>query len=140
MIDSVKTIVLPAKMDQWDHVYELVESCLDGTDTSEKTKYDLFVSAEEIFTNIASYAYDSVEGMVEISCGFCTESQDELRVSFKDWGTPYNPLERSDPDFDIPFEERGIGGLGIFMVKKFMDYVEYRNEHGCNIFTIGKKL
>ena len=78
--------------------------------------------------------------MVEISCGLSDETEREFWISFKDWGTPYNPLERPDPDFNIPFEDRRIGGLGIYMVKKFMDRVEYRNEDGCNFFVIGKRI
>jgi len=127
-------------MEQWDTVYEMLESAFELSEVSEKTKYDISVSAEEIFTNIASYAYDSEEGMVEISCGWKDEARKEFQIMFKDWGTPYNPLECPDPDFEIPFEERRVGGLGIYMVKKFMDRVEYRNENGCNIVTIGKNL
>ena len=57
---------LPAKIDQWESVYEKLESTLELSGISEKTKYEIYVSAEEIFTNIASYAYDTEEGMVEI--------------------------------------------------------------------------
>jgi len=136
----VKIMQLPAKIDQWETVYEKLESTLELSGISEKTKYEIYVSAEEIFTNIASYAYDTEEGMVEISWGCKDEVKKEFQISFKDWGTPYNPLGSQDPDFNVPFEERRIGGLGIYMVKRFMDRVEYRNENGCNIFTIGKNL
>ena len=136
----MKIIQLPAKIEQWETIYEMLESALELSEISEKIKYEIAVSAEEIFTNIASYAYGSEEGMVEISWGCKDETKKEFQISFKDWGAPYNPLERQDPDFNVPFEERRIGGLGIYMVKKFMDRVEYRNENGCNIFTIGKNL
>ncbi len=144
VILSVITRILPAKIEKWGMVAELLESCLEGTGASAKAQYEICVSEEEIFTNIASYAYSAysqLEGQIEISCWSVSENEDRLfLISFKDWGTPYNPLERPDPDFEIPFEERRIGGLGIYMVKKFMDHVEYRNENGCNIFMIGKKL
>ena len=136
----VETRVLPAKLEQWDTVYELCETFLERLGCSEIVKNDILVSAEEIFTNIASYAYETEDGMVEVSCGVNADEGDEFWISFKDWGTPYNPLERPDPDFNIPFEERRIGGLGIYMVKKLMDRVEYQHDGGCNIFTIGKKL
>lgn len=136
----MKIMQLPAKIEQWETVYEMLENTFELLEISEKIKYEISVSAEEIFTNIASYAYDPEEGMVEISWGCKDEMKKEFQISFKDWGTPYNPLECQDPDFNVPFEERRIGGLGIYMVKKFMDRVEYRNENGCNIVTIGKNL
>lgn len=140
VMTTVDTRVLPAKLEQWDMVWEMMEVHLEHRDCSERVKYDIYVSAEEIFTNIASYAYETDDGMVEISCGINEKEDKEFWICFKDWGIPYNPMECPDPDFNIPFEKRKIGGLGIYMVKKFMDRVEYRNEDGCNIVTIGKRL
>ena len=132
--------VLPAKIEQWDTVLELVDLSMEDLSFSEREKNHIRVSAEEIFTNIVSYAYGSEGGNVEVSCGMNEEDVKEFWISFKDCGVPYNPLEYPDPDFDIPLDERRVGGLGIYMVKKFMDRVEYRNENGCNMITIGKKL
>lgn len=136
----METRRIPAKIEQWDTVREILETHLEPAKCSEKVKYDIFVSAEEIFTNIASYAYETDGGIVELSCGIREEEEREFLICFKDWGIPYDPFERPNPDFNIPFEERGIGGLGIYMVKQFMDRMEYRNEDGCNIVTIGKRL
>lgn len=134
--------IFPAQMEQWETVLEFLESNLEGSAMSANMQFEILVSAEEIFTNIASYAYklhtDKNE-VVEISCG-TTQDAAEFQIRFRDWGIAYNPLEHPDPDFGIPFEERRVGGLGIYMVKKYMDRVEYRHENGCNIFTIGKKL
>lgn len=135
----METRIVSANMEQWNTIQEMLDSCLDDSGFSEKAKYQICVSAEEIFTNIASYAYDEpTEGMAEVSCGIAEKTK--FWISFKDWGKPYNPVERPEPDFNIPFEQRRIGGLGIYMVKKFMDHVEYRYEEGCNILTLVKKF
>ena len=136
----VESRILPARIEQWETVREFIETYLEQIECSAKVSYEILVSAEELFTNIASYAYENEDGMAEVSCGVNEENGVEFRFSFKDWGTPYDPFSRPDPDFEIPFEERRIGGLGVYMVKKFMDHVEYRYENGCNIVMIGKKL
>ena len=139
---------VPADLQYLEEILNMIEAYLEPLECSAKSMYQIQVSVEELFTNIASYAYDSENGEVEVQC--CTtyemkESEESdvsmmVLISIKDWGKPYNPLEHPDPDFEIPFEERRIGGLGVYMVKQFMDYVDYRNEDGCNIFTIGKRL
>lgn len=131
--------IVSAKIEQWNTIVEMLDFCLSFSDCSEQDKNEIYISAEEIFTNIASYAYEEgVEGMAEISCGI--KEKKRFWISFKDWGKPYNPLNRPEPDFNIPFEQRRIGGLGIYMVKKFMDEVTYRYEKGCNILTLTKKI
>ncbi|MBR6615465.1 MAG: ATP-binding protein, partial [Lachnospiraceae bacterium] len=73
----MKIMQLPAKIEQWETVYEMLENTFELLEISEKTKYEIYVSAEEIFTNIASYAYDTEEGMVEISWGCKDEMKKE---------------------------------------------------------------
>ena len=132
---------IPAQMDYLDNVLGMTEAYLETFECSPKIQYQIQVSIEELFTNIASYAYDHEDGLVEIKC-HSTMEKEEIHVwfTFSDWGIPYNPLDKTDPDFEIPFDEREIGGLGIYMVKKFMDHMEYHYVNGCNQFTIGKKL
>lgn len=134
-------------MQYLEDVLNMLETYLEPFDCTAKSMYQIQVSAEEVFTNIASYAYDSDDGMIEVlyweeigDSDGKNSDQVIFWITMKDWGRSYNPLEHPDPDFEIPFEERGVGGLGIYMVKQFMDYVEYHSEDGCNILTIGKKL
>jgi anti-sigma regulatory factor (Ser/Thr protein kinase) len=87
---------------------------------------------EEIFVNIAHYAYTPETGSVTIRMSV----QENIVIEFEDSGKPYNPLEKEDPDIKASAEEREVGGLGIFMVKKIMDKVEYRREGNKNILTI----
>ena len=64
----------------------------------------------------------------------------DVTIIFKDNGIPYNPLARKDPDITLPLEERRIGGLGIYIVKKYMDNIDYAYENGMNVVTIKKNM
>lgn len=119
-------------------VLEFVDSCLESTGCSVRTQTQIAVSVEEIFVNIAHYAYTPKTGgatvRVEVSEG------PTAVITFLDCGTPYNPLARADPNITLSAEERPIGGLGIYMTKKFMDDVTYAFQDGKNILTLKKKL
>ena len=92
------------------------------------------LAVEEIFVNIAHYSG------AETATIFCECKGDNLEITFADAGIPFNPLEKKDPDITLKAEDRQIGGLGIFLTKKFMDSVEYNFRDGKNILTICKKL
>ena len=104
-------------------------------------KLDLAV--EEIYINIAHYAYAPGRGTAEISC-LLEPGQGgaapRLTICFRDRGRPFNPLAREDPDITLPAEERDIGGLGILLTKKFMDSVTYEHTDGQNVLTMSKVL
>ena len=95
----------------------------------------VLVMVEEVFVNIASYAYPEGGGFawVEIETG-----PQSVTVRFSDAGVPFNPLEQEEPDITAGFERRKIGGLGIFMVRKWADQIDYRYEEGRNILTFTK--
>ena len=95
------------------------------------------ISPYLLFSNIANYAYPNKEGFVDIALKI---HPDEIEIQFKDNGIPYNPLAREDPDITLSVEERGVGGLGIYMVKKSMDEVAYEYTNGQNIFTMVKNF
>jgi len=97
----------------------------------------LDIAVEELFINIASYAYRPVDGPVTIQIDF---KEDTASVVFIDGGRPYNPWEREDPDITLSAEERDIGGLGVYMVKQSMNNVDYVYEDGKNILTIEKNI
>ena len=102
-----------------------------------KEATQLTVAAEEIFVNIASYAYPGRKGEAGISISF---DDGNFTVCFKDTGIPFNPLSKEDPDIHENSEERKEGGLGILMVKKTMDEVAYRYKDSMNILTISKRF
>jgi len=94
---------------------------------------------EEIFVNIASYAYPESEGYAVIrrSGG---EGPEGLTLTFMDSGIPYNPLERENPDLTLPADDRPTGGLGVFLVKAFVDDIQYEYKDGRNILTVRKLI
>lgn len=116
-----------------------IEQQLDANSCPEVLKSIMLVAVEEIFVNIAHYAYGGKSGEAIINLDIQQDPKC-CRVEFRDHGIPYNPLEKADPDITLSAEEREIGGLGIYMVKQSMDSVEYRYEDGCNILTIEKHI
>lgn len=135
----MKKLCVPAKLEQMTRVLSFVDGELEQAGCDERVKTQIEVAVEEIFVNIASYAYPMREGPVTI-CLQITGAPAAAQIEIRDQGVPYNPLMREDPDITLSVEERGIGGLGIFMVKKTMDEVSYRHEGKSNILTIRKAL
>ena len=104
-----------------------------------KLQIAICVAIEEVFVNVAHYAYKDGNGNVEFNISFDEETR---LVTFKmtDSGVPFDPLKKEDPDVTLSAEDRKIGGLGIFITKKTMDEVSYVYENGKNILTMIKKI
>ena len=100
-----------------------------NNDTADKLR----LISEELYTNIFSYAYPQKEGLVEV--GLMREAS-AVTCVFRDWGIPYNPLERPDPDVTLPPESREMGGLGIFIVKNSVDEISYEYREDSNILKM----
>lgn len=128
---------LVAKTEHWDEVLEFVNANLEAHHCSERAKLELDIAVEELFVNVANYAYHPTDGPITIRMTF---EEDMVSIVFIDEGTPYNPWEREDPDVTLSAEERGIGGLGVYMVKMSMNQVDYVYENNQNILTIRKKI
>ena len=93
---------------------------------------------EELVVNVASYAYpDGADDYLDVDI---IRDEERITLRFRDGGMPFNPLEREAPDTTLPIEERPIGGLGIYLVRQFMDSVEYEYTNGENILTVMKKV
>ncbi len=130
---------IEATKENLDDVLMFIDEELEKLDCSMKIQMQIDLSVEEIFINIASYAYYPDTGMAFIS--FESENDGSIvLISFTDTGVPYNPLEKEDPDITLTSEERQVGGLGIFLVKKNMDEVYYKYENGNNVLTMKKKI
>ncbi len=114
-----------------------VEQELESLDCSMKTIMQITVCVEEMFVNVAHYAYRGEQGYVELRID--TEAR-LLSITLVDEGVAFDPLAKDDPDITLSAVERSIGGLGIFMVKKSMDAVEYRREDNKNYFTMSKEI
>jgi anti-sigma regulatory factor (Ser/Thr protein kinase) len=93
---------------------------------------------EEIFLNIVNYAQPKTSAEVEIGCSR-QQAGDVLEEMFcvciRDWGPPFNPLEKEDPQLEQDLESRPIGGLGIYLVRQLADHCTYDRENDCNCFT-----
>ena len=130
---------MKAERENIPEVIDFIDRELDELGCSEKTKAQINIAIDELYGNIASYAYGEENGEVTVIIeGDSTPSA--VSISFQDEGKPFNPLESREPDITLPARERTIGGLGIFMVKKSMDDVRYEYRDGKNILTIRKTL
>lgn len=120
-------------------VSELIERELEKRECSMKAITQINVAIDEIFSNIINHGYNGEGGPVEVKLVFRDEPR-RVYVRFADSGIPYNPLTKEDPDITLSAEERSLGGLGIYLVKKTMDDVRYKYENGQNVLTIVKKF
>lgn len=134
----MEKLTIEAKIDKLSEVLAFVDSRLENADCGMKSQMQIDIAVEEIFVNIASYAFEGKTGTVEI--GFEVSGSRIACVRFTDSGVPYNPLEKPDPDTTLAADERQIGGLGIFMVKKSMDEMLYEHSGGKNILTLKKQI
>ena len=133
-------LVLDATVENLDLLNEFLEEQLTKLGCSMKEIMQLQLSAEEVFVNIASYAYTPARGKAWIDLETLPEDRSVVEISFRDNGKPYDPLKKEDPDITLPAEERGIGGLGIFMVKSSMDDVQYEYQDFQNVLRIRKRV
>ena len=129
----------PAKVEALSDVLGFVDRTLESYECPMKIQTAICVAIEEVFVNVAHYAYGDGEGDMMLGIGFDEESRN-ITFRMSDKGTPFDPLKKPDPDITLSAEEREIGGLGIFITKKTMDTVTYAYENGENILTMIKKI
>ena len=128
-----------AKTDVLSDVLGFVDQMLDSFACPMKIQMAICVAIEEVFVNIAHYAYGKGQGDMNLGIGFDEESR-VITFRMADQGIPFDPLQQPDPDITLSAEDREIGGLGIFIAKKTMDSISYAYENGENILTMIKKL
>jgi serine/threonine-protein kinase RsbW len=136
---SMKELIVPAEIEQLDTVLNFISDKLTEMNCSVKIQSQIAVAVEEIFVNIAHYAYTPNKGNATVRYGIENDPL-KILIQFGDNGIPYNPLEKAAPDTTLSADERDIGGLGIFIVKKSMDDVHYEYKNGQNVLTIQKLL
>ena len=135
--ENKNTLIVDAKTENLQAVLDFVDKVLEENDCSKKTQMQIDLSVEEMFVNVAKYAYKDGVGKVEINT---TCNSGEITIVLKDSGIRYNPLEKEDPDTSLSSDERQIGGLGIFLTKKNMDEVYYDYKNNQNVFTMKKSI
>jgi len=135
----LKSITLEATINNVNAVTAFVDELLEENDCSMKANMQIDIIIDELFGNIANYAYAPDTGEATVSVDFLDEPK-RVAIAFEDSGVPYDPLKKDDPDITLSAEERDIGGLGIFMVKSMVEEIKYEFENGKNILTIIKKI
>lgn len=116
---------------------DFITDLLEDAGAGMKVVLQVSTAFEEIFINVAHYAYGEETGSAIVGVNV---ENGIAEIEIKDSGMPFNPLEKDDPDITLSVEDRGIGGLGIFMTKKLMDEVGYQRKDGFNIFTMKKAV
>lgn len=135
----MKELTIAATVENIETVTDFVNEQLEILGCPMKAQIQIDVAIDELFGNIAHYAYNPDVGSATVQ----VEVQEEplaVIITFIDGGVPYDPLATADPDITLSAEERQIGGLGIYMVKKSMDEITYEYVDGKNILSIKKKL
>ena len=120
-----------AKLDTLEDAIAFAEN--EFSSLSPKALMQITICLEEMFINVANYAYDGKEGEVTIVADL---NEKAASLTLIDAGVPFNPLEHKEPDITLDACEREIGGLGIFMVKKYMTELDYKRENEKNIFRM----
>ena len=133
---SENTMIVSADMENYDRVLEFIESRLDELSCPAAVKTKFNIAADEIVSNICKFAYGSASGKMAVKVEECKDRKG-ASITFLDRGVPFNPLDNPDPDITLSAEDRTAGSLGIYMVKKLMDNVEYEYSYG-NKLTITK--
>ncbi len=135
-----KTVKVEAKIDNIHILQEMTEEFLDEIGCPPKAAMSFQVAIDEIASNVVFYAYgEDNTGELEFIIEY-DDNKSSVAITFIDEGMEYDPLKKEDPDITLSVDERAIGGLGIFMVKKMMDNMTYLRESGKNILTIEKKI
>ena len=131
--------IIPAELGHLEEATGFVEELLKKYGCPQKTQLQIRLAVEEIFVNIASYAYPSGKGEAEILCGFLPDPE-RIRICISDSGIVFDPLAKEDADTSEEALMAREGGLGILLVKSMMDSVRYVRRDGRNVLTVEKRL
>jgi len=135
----MEAITVPAESAALETVNAFIQEKLESINCPKRAKMQMMLAVEEIFVNISSYAYHPEVGQAEVGVDIDGDPP-TVTIRFLDQGRPFNPLEKPDADITLSAQEREIGGLGILLVKKIMDQVDYAYENGKNILIIKKEI
>lgn len=135
----MKELTVDAAVESIQAVTEFVDEQLEALDCPMKAQMQIDVAIDELFSNIAYYAYHPGVGPATVRVEVIKDPL-AVCITFIDNGIPYDPLAKKDPDVTLAAAEREIGGLGIYMVKKSMDEITYEYKNGQNILKIKKEI
>ncbi|MCI8326178.1 MAG: ATP-binding protein [Lachnospiraceae bacterium] len=135
----MKTVKVPAELEELENVREFADRILTDTIASDEDQMAIELAIEEVFVNIVKYAGLPKTGQIMVSYEH-DSNEEAIVIQFEDEGRPFNPLKSRDPDVMADLSDRVPGGLGIYMLKSLMDKVEYEYVEGMNRLVIWKKL
>ena len=135
----MQEFVIEAKVENLEKVNDFIHSTLSNVEFPKRAVMQLDLVIEEIFVNVASYAYPESTGLVKIQSEV-KKNPPSITLTFIDNGIEYNPLVKEDPDLTLSAEDRNVGGLGIYLVKNMVDDISYNYSDGQNILTFTKTL
>jgi anti-sigma regulatory factor (Ser/Thr protein kinase) len=137
----MKELTFEANVESLDEVMDFINEELERNDCQPEVLVNINLAVDEIFVNIANYAYPPMSGTAVVGIDVVSiDAGEEAVIKFEDTGKAYNPLEQPDPDLNKPPMEREIGGLGVFLVKKVMDKIEYSRIGNKNVLVMTKKI
>ena len=135
----MKELTIAATVENIEVVTDFVNQQLELLECPMKAQMQIDVAIDELFSNIAHYSYNPEIGQATVRVEV-VENPLAVIITFIDNGIPYAPLAKEDPDLTLSAEERQIGGLGIYVVKKSMDEITYEYKDGQNILSIKKRI
>ncbi len=116
------------------HLASFCESC----GIAKKQKFEINLALDELFTNIINHGFDDdAEHQIHVTCA---RNDDIVKITIRDDGIPFNPLEAPQPDLNCTFIDREIGGLGIHLIKAYIDEIDYQRDADANVLTLTKIL
>ena len=132
-------IELESKLESLDTLNDFVHQIIQNSPCTEQQQIQIDLVVEELFVNIVNYAYPDSMGMVQVECKLSGDAG-QVIIQFKDQGIEFNPLAKKEIDVHDRFERRPVGGLGIYLAKKYTNSIEYERAEGSNVLTIMKNL
>lgn len=132
-------IELESKLESLDTLNDFVHQIIQNSPCTEQQQIQIDLVVEELFVNIVNYAYPDSMGMVQVECKLSPDAG-QVIIQFKDQGIEFNPLAKKEIDVHDRFERRPVGGLGIYLAKKYTNSIEYERADGSNVLTIMKNL
>jgi anti-sigma regulatory factor (Ser/Thr protein kinase) len=125
---------MPARLEHLEKILSFVVQEAEGMALPEEEVFSVKLAIEELLVNTISYGYPSREGDVEVACFRADDGG--LSVLLRDWGPPFNPLEREAPDLSADISQRRVGGLGIYLVRQLAKELSYKRDGNANVLTL----
>ena len=132
-------IELESKLESLDTLNDFVHQIIQNSPCTEQQQIQIDLVVEELFVNIVNYAYPESMDKVQVECKLSGDAG-QVIIQFKDQGIEFNPLAKKEIDVHDRFERRPVGGLGIYLAKKYTNSIEYERTDGSNVLTIMKNL